>query len=95
MIRMDDTLEATARLLRKGFGPGSTFSAAFQMAVVSSGVGTGEMETFTTTTISKPIVRGSYMYFVELDLPPGNNMQVLGAAPGQPDRSERPVRNTQ
>jgi hypothetical protein len=45
MIRMDDTLEATARLLRKGFGPGSTFS--------------------------EPTVGGSYMYFVELDLPPG------------------------
>ncbi len=70
--------DARARLPRKPFGAGSTFNAVTVMADVTSTGAEDAMSAFTTTTINKPEVRAGDFYFVELDLPVNNNMQILG-----------------
>jgi hypothetical protein len=74
----DDPGNATARLLRKGTNATSTFSLATQMASVSSTGFSQDMRAFDAPTISSAIVNSSAFYFVELVLPTGNNMEVLG-----------------
>jgi hypothetical protein len=77
-VRDFDALDATARLLRKGAGATTTFSQATQMASVSSTGSSQDMRVFDAPTISSPVVNNSAFYFVELVLPAGNNIQVLG-----------------
>ena len=74
----DDPGDAVARLVRKGVGASTTFSDVTEMASVSSTGFDQAMRSFATMTITQPLITAGYFYFVEVELPVGNNMQFLG-----------------
>jgi hypothetical protein len=73
----DDPLNVTVRLFRKNPAAGA-FDPATLLATVSSNGFDEAVRTFTTTTISPAPLNGGFFYFVEVELPQFNNMQLLG-----------------
>ena len=81
VYRDNDALNITAKLMKKTFtiGTATAFDPAVTMAQVSSAGGNMNTRRAVTSAITQPLIDTvRAFYYVELDVPDGANIEVLG-----------------